>query len=91
MPIYRIKELIYEKYGEHRFALGCEIVARWMAFETKKPWTHHDVLSLCHCDNYHELLTIKNAQLLANLLNLNGNLDLLCTNPQPTAAEYFTP
>ena len=30
-----LRVLMYEKYGEDRFALACEIVSRWMRFETK--------------------------------------------------------
>ncbi len=29
-PALRLRELIEQKYGEDRFALGCYIVCRWM-------------------------------------------------------------
>lgn len=48
MPLYRLRQLIYGKYGEQRFALGCEITARWVAFETHKPCTMEDVQFWCN-------------------------------------------
>jgi hypothetical protein len=29
-PYYRLRELIKQKYGEDKFGLGCQIVARWL-------------------------------------------------------------
>lgn len=48
VPVYRLRQLIYDKYGEVKFALGCEITARWVAFETRKPCTMEDVQFWCN-------------------------------------------
>lgn len=45
---YRLRELIYQKYGEAKFSLGCEIVARWVAFETKETCTSEAVEAWCN-------------------------------------------
>ena len=46
--LYRLRELIYKKYGSKNFALGCEIVARWVAFDTKKTCTMETVQIWCN-------------------------------------------
>lgn len=33
--MYSLKSLMYKKYGEEKYALACEIVSRWVRFETK--------------------------------------------------------
>lgn len=47
---YRLRELMYSKYSEQKFAVACEIVARWVAFDTKnyKQWTAEYILQLCN-------------------------------------------
>jgi hypothetical protein len=57
-PVYTLKQLMYDKYGEERFAIACEIVARWIKFETKKE--QYDAIwvnSMCnaHADSEFEL------------------------------------
>ncbi|MBS1579104.1 MAG: hypothetical protein JST29_05640 [Bacteroidetes bacterium] len=38
-----MKQAIINKYGKSRYALGLEITARWVAFETKKTCTMETV------------------------------------------------
>lgn len=52
---YRLRELIYQKYGEAKFALGCEIVGRWVSYDTKdirsgkvKKWDADYVQLMCN-------------------------------------------
>lgn len=49
-PLYSLRELMYAKYGESRFALGCEIVARWVSVErgVKTLWDAEKVLKMCN-------------------------------------------
>lgn len=42
-PIYKLRDLINDKYGEDRFVLGCEITARWVTIETDQPCSTEDV------------------------------------------------
>jgi Fe2+ or Zn2+ uptake regulation protein len=49
--MYTLKKLMYEKYGEDRFALACEIVSRWVRFETKNQ--EHDAIWICRMCNAH--------------------------------------
>jgi hypothetical protein len=42
---------MYDKYGEDRFAIACEIVSRWVTFETKnKHFTAEWVQTLCNAN-----------------------------------------
>lgn len=50
-PVYTIKQLMFNKYGEDRFALACEIVARWVQFETKNK--EYDAHFICRLANAH--------------------------------------
>lgn len=43
-----IKQAILKKYGAEKYALGLEITARWVAFETKKTCTMETVLNWCN-------------------------------------------
>lgn len=48
---YRLRHLIYQKYGEDKFALGCELVARWVRLDIDSSgvrWTAPMVLQLCN-------------------------------------------
>ena len=54
-PVYTLRQLMYKKYTEAKFATGCEIVARWVNFElhdvpAKKfqRWTQQHVVDLCN-------------------------------------------
>jgi hypothetical protein len=49
---YTLKQLLYEKYGEERFSIACEITARWVQFETKnKHFNVEWIQQLCNaCD-----------------------------------------
>lgn len=49
---YTLKQLMFEKYGEDRFSLACEIVARWVQFETKqKHFTKEWVEKICNASD----------------------------------------
>jgi len=64
---YAIKQLLYKKYGEEKYAIACEISARWVAFETKnKNYKLENILLLCNaskdsdCEmSYQEALALK--------------------------------
>jgi hypothetical protein len=53
---YTIKQLMYEKYGEEKFAVACEIVGRWVQFETKNKFFNADwILKLCNAGEMTEV------------------------------------
>ena len=80
-PMYRLRQLIYGKYGEEKFALGCEITARWVAFETRKPCTMEDVEFWCNVlteeitDPTPTQLNIHQMKALMQLFGITNELD----------------
>jgi len=49
---YSLKQLMYEKYGEARYSLACEIVARWVQFETRnKHFNKQWVENICNASD----------------------------------------
>ncbi|MDP1763055.1 MAG: hypothetical protein Q8L07_04140 [Sediminibacterium sp.] len=56
--LYTLRKLIYQKYGEQKFALGCELVSRWVNFELRgispkrvNRWTQQRVVDLCNAES----------------------------------------
>ena len=79
---YRLRELIYQKYGESKFALGCEIVGRWVTYDTKdihssriKLWTADYVNKMCNTSTGSNL-TYEEAESLRQLFGLKTIEDL---------------
>lgn len=84
---YRLRELIYHKYGLGRFALGCEIVARWVAFETGRPCSMETIQTWSNLKTgeletvSHELLMARDqTQALLALFGLKSTTELLNKN-----------
>lgn len=84
---YRLKELIYAKYSIPKFALGCEIVARWIAFETKQPCDIEQVQYWCNVTkleynwvddtpNSRYLLSASQAQAITKLFGLTNEYQI---------------
>lgn len=84
---YRLRELIYLKYGRGRFALGCEITARWVAFETRRPCSMETVQTWCNLKTgeleteTHELLMqTDQVRALLSLFGLKSTTELFNSN-----------
>lgn len=82
VPLYRLRQLIYGKYGEEKFALGCEITARWVAFETRKPCTMEDVQFWCNVlseeitDPSDTQLTVPQMKAIMQLFGITNELEI---------------
>ncbi len=89
VPYYRLRQLIYGKYGEDRFALGCEITARWVAFETHKKCTMEDVQYWCNLladeiqVNQSTPITVSQLKALQQLFGVGNKLELFTTHSIP--------
>lgn len=77
-PIYKLRQLMYKKYGKQKFAIGCEIVARWVQFETKKNITAEKVQAWCNkisTDDF-PVMTLTDFKAISKLFSLNNNSKL---------------
>ncbi|MCC6634552.1 MAG: hypothetical protein IT251_03520 [Chitinophagaceae bacterium] len=76
-PLYKLRQLIYKKYGKEKFAIGCLIVARWVQFETKKNTPVQKVQGWCNKVNIEELpiMSLKEFKAISKLFGLNNDLD----------------
>lgn len=81
-PTYRLRELIYLKYGEAKFALGCEIVSRWVSYDIKdirsgklKKWNADHVQLMCNTVTGSNM-TYEEAESLRQLFGLSTVDDL---------------
>ena len=43
-----LRALMYEKYGEEKFAIGCMIVALFVGFKSSTPWDADKVQTMCN-------------------------------------------
>lgn len=69
-PALHLRTLINKKYGRIRFALGTEIVARWVQFETKQPCSMHTVVDWCKAQRLEDIsLTTQQLTALQQLFN----------------------
>ena len=70
---YTLKKLMYEKYGEDRFAVACEIVARWVQFDTKnKNFSKELIEKVCNANDTDEIeLSLQEEESLRRLFALN--------------------
>jgi hypothetical protein len=75
---YRLQQLIYQKYGIDRYALGCEIVARWVQFETRdKQFTMEWIAAVCNAKDISEVdLYEPEAEALRQLFGLQSTEEL---------------
>lgn len=76
-PYYKLRQLIYNKYGEEKFAIGCKIVARWVSFETKTNVSAQKVLAWCNKKNWEDapFMVYIEFKALSRLFNLNNDFD----------------
>jgi hypothetical protein len=81
-PVFRLRELIYKKFGEEKFAIACDIVARWVRYDTKFSQWHADtVLHMCNAVENEEFpISLDEAESLRHLFHLESVLDLF-TDP----------
>lgn len=85
IPFYRLRSLIEEKYGAERFDFGCQIVARWLSFETKIEITEMAVKTLCDEESENiETFFPRTSKALINLFHLQSAKELY------TFPETFT-
>ena len=79
--LFTLKKLMDDKYGVDRFAIACEIVGRWVRFETKNK--DHDSTFIYKMatarvgDDF--ALTIDVAKALKRLFGLDSRVDLFNT------------
>jgi len=76
---YCLSKLIVEKYGYAKYAIGCEIVARWVTHDTKENWTLEKVLSMCSTEQGLPL-TPAEAEALRRLFGLKSIMDIYTVN-----------
>jgi hypothetical protein len=79
-PLYKLRALIYKKYGKEKFSVGCEIVARWVAFDTKRPCTMETVMTWCNVLENDQLT--KEAQISFNQFTALSRLFAMGSNTQ---------
>lgn len=90
-PYYRLKELIIEKYGEEKFDVGCELVARWLSFATKEKVNEGWLEVMCDRTDQPDMyfqFTGDQAHALKQLFKLNTFSELY-TYPETTPSYYF--
>lgn len=46
-PVYRLRDLIKDKYGEKKFLQGCNYVAQWLAVSAQSRYKQYDIANLC--------------------------------------------
>jgi hypothetical protein len=93
-PYYTLRLLIYKKYGELRFALGCEIVARWIAFETRKPCVMEDVEQWCNMTantTSKALIPLEVERAVMQLFGIKNPLQLITGKSVKQPIKYLKP
>lgn len=86
MKLYRLEELILNKYGKAKFTLGCELVIQWMNCGLPKvnSWQPHTVISYCSFNpEINPPLTVEEADKLMKLFGLQ-RVEELFTQPETT-------
>lgn len=83
-PIYTIQQLIIAKYGQEKFALGCEFVARWLNTCKQGYWCGNDILTMCTTADYQFKLLPIEAEELRKLFGLQS-IEQLYSNYVPSA------
>jgi hypothetical protein len=86
-PVYTLRHLIYQKYGEQKFALGCELISRWVKFELRgldkkliSKWTPEKVNHLCNATKLNSDLVYEEAEALRQIFGLSS-INQLYTQP----------
>lgn len=87
-PIYTLRQLMYQKYKEKKFALGCELVARWVNFELRDipvkripRWTQQHVVDMCNQYTIHSRsFYYEEAEALRKIFGLS-NINQLYNQP----------
>ena len=46
--IYGLRQLMYDKYGEEKFAIACLIVARFVGFKSDFVWNAETIRQMCN-------------------------------------------
>lgn len=88
-PYYRLRELIKTKYGEEKFHLGMQLVAKWVQYHTKEYTTGAHVLNVCNLRSDSYQLTAEQATALRQLFSLKRNEELY-TFPEHTPEHLKT-
>ncbi|HRH59643.1 MAG TPA: hypothetical protein PL045_03690 [Chitinophagaceae bacterium] len=68
-----------EKYGEAKFALASELVARWLNNCGQNEWTAEDIIEMCKADEYVFKIFAAEAEQLRKLFGLK-NIEELYNN-----------
>lgn len=76
MLIYKLKELILQKYGEESFSTGCELVAQWLRNAGENFWIAEDVKEMCELTKPIMKLTFSEGMLLMQLFSLKEPEDI---------------
>lgn len=89
---FRLRELICAKYGEDRFALGCEITARWLNWPYRNTarvrFTAVHIEAMCAVTNMEALvdhgnnipaITLADHESLSKLFNLADGMSIYTT------------
>jgi hypothetical protein len=46
-PFYRLRDLLFKKYGENNFNTGCTLLAWFLTYEIKEPYSKDWVRLIC--------------------------------------------
>jgi hypothetical protein len=97
VPYYTLKQLMLQKYGAEKFAIGCVIVATWVnggkGSEFKKnlkgSWLCYTVEHLCNTTEEFPALTVFDVEKLRQLFGLKSIAELFTGEcPEVIAANY---
>lgn len=70
-PVYRLRDLIIDKYGKSKYRLGCDTVARWLNIYSGKTYTADSIYSLSHLQSEDKfMLSIDEKEALRKLFGL---------------------
>jgi hypothetical protein len=84
-PLYKLRQLMYHKYGENKFATACIIVAQWVQHYTRTPCSPETIEYWCNIKKqentvtHHFLqghITMQEFAALSKIFSLNHNTQL---------------
>lgn len=70
--IYGLRQLMYNKYGEEKFAIACVIVARFIGFKSQEDWRPDTILQMCNSTACSFPVTIADGEKFKQLFGLDS-------------------
>lgn len=79
-PVYRLRELIIDKYGKQKFEQGCMFVAQWIRFADVVRITPQHIVNFCALQSETNVrLNNQQKEALRQLFGLISTADLYTT------------